>query len=259
MKNALYYFSGTGNSLVVARKIAESLGNCEIKSIAMLRNKTEIKGDVIGIITPIYMYNMPHIVADFISKIKTADYIFVVYSGGGELGSGIKATKKIFKEASVQLSAVFNIPMPSNYTPFGCPSEDRRNEILGRVDQKVDDIVSIIRKKAEHYDSGNTSFARSYLYPGPLYKMGYKYISSMDRSFRWDDNCNSCGICAKVCPVENIDMQEGRPVWQGQCQQCFACLQWCPQQAIQYGKKTVGIERYHHPGVALKDMLGESV
>ena len=61
----------------------------------------------------------------------------------------------------------------------------------------------------------------------------------MDKQFRVDDKCNQCGICGKVCPSENITMQEGKPVWNHHCEQCFACLQWCPKKAIQYGKRTV--------------------
>jgi MinD superfamily P-loop ATPase len=35
----------------------------------------------------------------------------------------------------------------------------------------------------------------------------------------------------------------------------MACLQWCPVEAIQYGKKTIGRKRYHHPSIAVADMF----
>jgi MinD superfamily P-loop ATPase len=77
----------------------------------------------------------------------------------------------------------------------------------------------------------------------------------MDQAFQADENCNGCGVCARVCPVSNIRMVDDRPVWQHRCEQCFACLQWCSQEAIQFGSKTSGGKRYHHPDVKLADML----
>jgi hypothetical protein len=34
-----------------------------------------------------------------------------------------------------------------------------------------------------------------------------------------------------------------------------ACLQWCPPQAINYGKRTVGNKRYHHPQCKAGDLM----
>lgn len=91
MKTNLYYFSGTGNALSVAKGIKERLEDCELNPIPRIvageNGKTlEIKSGAIGIVCPIYMYNMPHIVSRFIEKILNADYLFMVYAGGGELG-----------------------------------------------------------------------------------------------------------------------------------------------------------------------------
>jgi len=47
-------------------------------------------------------------------------------------------------------------------------------------------------------------------------------------------------------------------MWQHHCEKCFACLQWCPQEAIQFGSKTSGRKRYHHPDVKLADMVRSS-
>ncbi len=76
----------------------------------------------------------------------------------------------------------------------------------------------------------------------------------MDRAFHTDARCNGCAICARICPVDNIRMLDGRPAWQHRCEQCFACLQWRPQEAIQFGEHTAGRRRYHHPEVRVGDM-----
>jgi hypothetical protein len=60
-----------------------------------MNNTHTITGEIIGIVCPIYFYNMPHIVRDFIKKIQDAKYLFMVYAGAGDLGGGIHAAKKL--------------------------------------------------------------------------------------------------------------------------------------------------------------------
>ena len=54
-------------------------------------------------------------------------------------------------------------------------------------------------------------------------------------------------------------LKDNKPVWNNQCQQCYACLHWCHKESIQAGKKTVGIKRYHHPNIMVKDIIRSSV
>jgi ferredoxin len=75
-----------------------------------------------------------------------------------------------------------------------------------------------------------------------------------DRSFRTNENCNGCGVCVEVCPVNNIELVNKRPVWQNYCETCYGCYAWCPQSAIQ-GDIVSYNEKYHHPEVKLSDMI----
>ena len=76
-----------------------------------------------------------------------------------------------------------------------------------------------------------------------------------DKDFWTDGNCNGCGICLKVCPANNIIMNDGKPQWQHKCEQCVACLQWCPEKSIQYKKATAKRGRYHHPDVEVTELF----
>ena len=259
MKIDIYYFSGTGNSLWFAREIAEKIEGSNLLSIPkVISNQIEIEGDVIGIVSPIYMYNMPHLVVDFIRTIKKANYIFMVFSGGGSLGGGIKETFKLFKTQNLVLSALFNIPLPSNYTPYGVLSEEEQEKLFENAKNRMGKIINTVQAQASFVDGDNTSFFKTYIHPGILYKLGYSQIPVLDKSFIVSDTCNGCSICEKVCPVNNIEMKDNKPVWNHQCQHCYACLQWCPLQAIESGKRTMGTKRYHHPDVAVKDIIGSS-
>ena len=84
MNTKIYYFSGTGNSLVVARDIAEKT-NGKLISIPSVMNKDSITtdADVIGIVFPVYhavFDGMPLIISRFVSKMENIDskYIFAV-------------------------------------------------------------------------------------------------------------------------------------------------------------------------------------
>ena len=57
--------------------------------------------------------------------------------------------------------------------------------------------------------------------------------------------CIGCGKCEKLCPLNNITLQNARPVWGSNCTQCMACICYCPTRALEYGKKSVGKPRYH--------------
>ncbi len=259
MNSKIYYFSGTGNSLFIAQKLGEKIEGAQVVSIPRVIDDNEpVSGDVIGIVSPIYMYNMPYIVVDFIKKIKEAAYIFFVYAGAGKAGNGTKVTKDLFAAQNLKLSSLFNVTMPDNYTPYGCPSKEKQEELLKNAGERTAEIANIVTARKEHFDGGNTSFFEANIHPGLLYKLGYTRINVMDNDFTADDKCNGCSICQKLCPVKNITMEDGKPVWHNRCQQCYACLQWCPQESIQAGKKTVGIARYQNPKIKVKDIISSS-
>ena len=71
-----------------------------------------------------------------------------------------------------------------------------------------------------------------------------------------EDKCIGCGICTKVCPMENIVIKDKKALIGDRCTQCLACVHFCTQQAMEIRHKTMPKEwQYHHPEVTLKDML----
>lgn len=105
-------------------------------------------------------------------------------------------------------------------------------------------------------DPQSSWFQRA-LWPGAMYALGYRMIRRMVDGFRVEDTCSSCGICAQVCPVENIELKAGRPVWGSACEQCLACLNLCPESAIQHGKTSADQARYRNPKVALREIIAQ--
>jgi ferredoxin len=257
MKTTIFYFSGTGNCLKIARDLAAQLKDAEVVSVAKaVKGEIDISADRIGLVFPVYAFNPPLIVLDFIRKLQAPfdKYIFAITTYAGAQGCALWQVARHLKQKGLNLSAGFGILMPSNYTPFGgaIPLE-KQEELFAAAFKRTGEIADIVRQGRPHKMEGSNPLW--YLVGRALYPPMLKMTRSEDKHFRSDEKCNNCGICEKVCPVNNIAMAEKKPVWLHKCEQCFACLQWCPQEAIQCGKNTAGRKRYHNPAVSLKDFL----
>jgi ferredoxin len=260
MVKAIYYFSGTGNSLVVARDLAKELGEAALIPIAKaVREGADLPYDSIGIVFPVYILGIPLIVADFLKKLQVGrdTYIYAVATFGGLAGRALELTAQILGRRGIKLSAGFGVLMPGNYTPlYEAISADRQRAMFLKEKEKVKEIASAVREKRSGIMERSHPLISLLIYL-VCYRLGAAQIRKEDKKYWTDDKCTGCGICEKVCPVYNIKMHDGRPVWLHHCEHCLACLQWCPVEAIQYKKITIGRKRYHHPEVKAADIMAQ--
>ncbi len=256
MENIIYYFTGTGNALWTAEKIAEELGSTELRAIAAGQTaETGKMYNTAGVVFPVYMHRVPHIVARFIKDLPETPYLYAAAVNAGDTGIVFSHFKKIIGGRENTLSAGFSIVTPSNYLPFGESVQGEKRELLLRTAAaKIKRISTIIKERRGFFDR-EASFFHTRVFPGIMYTAGYKYIPYLDKKFTVDSSCDSCGICERICPVENITLVNGKPVWNGGCEMCFACINNCPQEAIQYGKKTEGLKRYRNPDISISKII----
>lgn len=260
MKTIIYYFSGTGNSLAAAKKIAATLKDCELVPIASLADspgKIAPAADRVGIVCPVYDAGLPVIVKEFAERLDTGavPYVFGIVTLGGMGISALHQLNKILLQSSrKKLDAAFAVKMPGNFPPVGVPPAGEKKEEILRNAETALAAIAVMIQKGQAVSPGFsplTSLLRLLLYP-PF----ARNVHTMDTSFSVEDTCTSCGTCAKVCPVGNITMENERPVWQHRCELCCACLHFCPVEAIQLNtmQGTKGRGRYRHPDLKVEDM-----
>ena len=76
-----------------------------------------------------------------------------------------------------------------------------------------------------------------------------------DIYFSINESCVGCGLCDKICPVNNIEIVDGKPQFLHHCDHCLGCLNLCPQDAINWKDKTVGKKRYKNSHVTVKELI----
>jgi len=255
MRTLILYFTGTGNSLMVAKTIAEHLEDAEVVHISRVQViSLDDRVDMLGLMFPVYWGGLPLIVLNAISMLKgfRPRYIFSVATHAGGPGKVLSQLRAELRKNGLDLNAGICLEMPSNYIlGYAAPSEVSIQSDLKHADDALLRFIEIIRSKEEYqleYDF--PSFSE----PSSSYQKFITSVNQSDTKFWVNDNCTECGLCESICPVQNIVLAEGRPTWSHKCEQCLACINWCPEVAIQYGTQTSRRGRYVNPRMSSDEM-----
>ena len=256
MNSTIYCFSATGNSLTIARQIAKGLGDCTIQSMAEEPPDEPVGGPdkPIGFVFPVFYIGLPRLVKRFVEKLDIIEgtYCFAFINFGGTGADTLGMLEDILKEKGVHLSYAAGVKMPGNYiVKYQAFAPNVIQELIKNAMDKADEAAEAIAKGKLQPVKRNARLIskianRNYLYKG---------IAEWDEKFNVTGKCTGCGLCARVCPVNNIRIENRRPLWRHHCERCLSCIQWCPCEAIEYGKKTIGRRRYHNPNVKAEDII----
>ncbi|MGB5823803.1 MAG: EFR1 family ferrodoxin [Proteocatella sp.] len=240
----IYYFSGTGNSKWVAEEIAKQTGDEAVSIPDVIKTNKEpivIKGgQSLGLVFPVHAWAPSKLVMDFIKNIvvEKGAFCFAVCTCGDEAGLTMKKLSLKFP-----LNSAYSIVMPNSYIiGYDVDSKDVSSKKLENAKNKISQICEQIVQRKNVWDVkvGKMAFLKS-----NLAAYAFNRFGKDAKSFSVENTCTSCGICAKVCPTENIKLKEGHPVWSDNCLMCLACINRCPVKAIQYGKSTQEKGRYY--------------
>ena len=244
----ILYFSGTGNSKYVAKRIADALGdeivnlNDRIKSSDTSPVET---GERLIVVTPTYAWRIPRVVRDWLRKTEPrgARLAWFVMTCGGEIGNADKYNRELCTEKGLSCMGTTQIVMPENYIAmFSAPQADKARQIVAQAEPSIDRAIAAIQRNQPFAPTRNNLYDR--FMSGPVNPIFYKFFVKAN-AFTASSACIGCGQCVKRCPMNNVTLKDGKPSWGKNCTHCMACICYCPKEAIEYGKKSGGQPRYH--------------
>lgn len=256
MKTTIYYFSGTGNSLYAAKKLASLLPDCELMNIVSCihEDKFNCDSENIGIVCPIYAFGIPTIVEDFLKKLSFSNnpYIFAMLTtSGGKADLGFAMIHHVLKSKGSELKQSLELRYVSNYHLTGnvYSPNDAKSLVISK-DKDITNFSKVVltqRLTIEPFKRNPITY---------LFYLAWKNLyRNKDKKFKSSNKCIQCNVCTKVCPNNNITTDLGMPTWHGNCLDCSSCINNCPMHAIDIGKKSASAHLYRNPFIELKELF----
>jgi ferredoxin len=264
-KVEIYYFSGSGNSLAVARDVAVRL-NGDITAATSLIHQESIdtEANVIGFVFPIYDFKPPKIMEKIIPKIKNIEskYIFAICTYGIAPANSLTRLEKTIESCGGHLSAGFAVEMPHSGIGSSKVTKVQQEMMFEMWENRLEGVCDYISKGSSG-EVETSVLLFSFFKPRiikiyPIFFVFLKHLifEGLDSlAFTPNEKCTGCGTCQRICPMGNIEIIENKPVWSDHCANCFACLNWCLNGVISLGKANMGIKNYHHPDIKISDMF----
>jgi len=267
MNTDIYYFSGTGNSLHIAKELQKRLTNTNLIPMisAVESNNMETKADTVGFIFPIHCLGIPIFVKRFLNniKIKSASYLFAVTSR--ECSTKVfSEINRIISKQCKKLDSCFSVKMPETYLPiFEVDNKDEISKKEADMLKELDSMNLIITDKKK-YQKPDPKKITMYVYyiirPIIMFIFNRTRYFNLENKIYVDMNCSGCGICSRICLSNRIEMKNNKPIWNKKikCIFCFACIHYCPNHAIQIkNSKTIVRGRYHHPEISIEEIINQ--
>lgn len=245
----IFYFSATGNSKYVAERLAELIND---KTVSIEECGDAVldcsKEKFLGFVAPTYCWGLPTIFMDFLNKkikVNNRTYVYLVATYGTTPGAIRQMTKKYLVKNNITLHGAYSVKMPDTYTPwFNLSNQDKNKKRNKKAEVTILKISEKIKKRQifKHMKMEMPGF---FLKVTPI---AYENMRKTSH-FYVEDSCIGCGLCERKCPINAIEIEQGKPIWKkDKCVMCFGCVHRCPKFSIQYGNgKTKKHGQYLNP------------
>ena len=261
MKSIIYYFSGTGNNLAIAKRLADELGDTTILPISSLLQNKAIPEEYgwVGFTAPSYYSHVPPYVEACMKDVVYAEKqkVFLIAGCGGNRGLAIQDMRKQVHNSNKEVSLEYMVILPGNYITSYNALPMWYQKFTTRLSyRKIHQIAQDIKQDRKR-KSLREGFFYNKKYEEELQKVIGDY-GQMGRQFTINDDCTLCGACLKVCPTKNITINDGKVIHGDTCNLCMGCIQWCPCKAVDYQGKAKDRNRYHHLDISKQEFFHNS-
>lgn len=248
----VFYFTATGNSLYVAKRLSENP-----VSIAQMLKRSNLvfEDESIGVVFPIYAGRAPKIVVDFLKKstFKTS-YMYFIGTYGNSDSAICETLPAECKKLGIKINYMNTVSMVDNYLPvFDMEQEKKADK---GTEKKIEKIIADISERKQAIPEVTSTGRRLAKQVWAMEKLGLMKNDGSQLVVK-TKICNGCGICKKVCPIDNIVIGNGIAVRKNsKCEYCLACAHHCPCRAItiKRGEKNSDA-RYRNENVTLQEII----
>lgn len=250
-----FYYSGTGNTLLIVREMTKVFSSKGIEVILHQIENTDPRkistDETFGLAFPVAFQSTFPFLWDFFKALPPAEGtpVFMVDTMMAFSGAIVGPLKQVLAAKGYNCIGAREIVMPNNWFPKKLDEEQNK--------QKIEKGLQIGREYAQNLLEGKTSWGRI-----PFLSTGFYHLCcnnfmmsrvnlaegrriSLDKS-----KCRKCGLCTKLCPINNITMPE-YPEWGDACEVCMRCLSFCPSKAV----FIPGKRHNRYQGVKAKELL----
>ena len=245
----IFYYSGTGNSKYVAKMLGDLLDDEVVSANEFIKGRKAaiVKSEKPYVfVSPVYVSAPARIFEDFVhcGCFDGSKKAYFIMTCAGGMGACPAYTARL-SENKFEFMGCAQVEMPQNYLVFFTTKEkDECDHIIAEAEPKVKELAALIAEEKPFPDSGMKKWEliSTEMIIAPYYKW---FMTA--KKFSVSDECIGCGLCAKSCPLNNIQIVDKKPVWGDNCTHCVACINRCPKHAIEYGKMSLGKPRYVCP------------
>lgn len=233
----IYVFSGTGNTLTVANKLAEIFDknsyHAAVHRMESVNPKNVNLKSTIGIGFTIAFWNTYPFVREWIDNLPDGNgtEVFLFATMGDSSCGMIHNIAKILEKKNYKILDADSFLMPNNFLLVQGDAANKKKieKNMLKVEKYAKDIMTDYEYKPKINSFTKLAFKiTSYI----TLKLWKTKVAKKIMKFKLNkEKCIKCGVCAKLCPIENIEMQ-GFPNFKNKCLFCLRCVSYCPQQAL---------------------------
>lgn len=235
-----YYFSGTGNTLLIVEAMrdifCENNIDVNLYKIEYSNPANIVLEHTIGLAFPVAVQSTYPFIWDFMKLLPrtSGTKIFMVDTLAMFSGGVVGPTKRILASKGYVPIGAREIIMPNNLMR---KKINERNKARG-----IENGIAKAQKYAMQIIRGKSKWRRMPILSDIIYWMSicdhsWRFMRGKIRLNAVESKCSNCGVCVELCPIGNIEMDKKIPSFGKSCQLCMRCFSFCPNDAIRINEK----------------------